>query len=222
MEIYGFNISQNTKADYKAFKEIVSIERRKKTEKYRLYDDSVRSIYAEIILRYVLKEKYGKSANIAYTTYGKPYLYGEKELFFNISHSGNWVIMAIGLTEVGVDIEKIDEKNTSYLMDVFTKDEKFYISIGTKKQQIEKMFLMWTLKESYVKYLGTGMFTNFTDFTIDLSKGVVRNRRNGIVDNQICFNSSVIDTEYCLSVCSTDKKIYIKEIKIDELRNILL
>ncbi len=81
----------------------------------------------------MLKEKYGKSANIAYTTYGKSYLYGEKELFFNISHSGNWVIMAIGLTEVGVDIEKIDEKNTSYLMDVFTKDEKFYISIGTKK-----------------------------------------------------------------------------------------
>lgn len=222
MEIYSFNISQNTKDDYKAFKEIVSIERRKKAEKYRLYDDSVRSIYAEVILRYVLKEKYGKSANIAYTTYGKPYLYGEEELFFNISHSGNWVIMAIGSSEVGVDIEKIDENNTLYLMDIFTKDEKSYISIGTKKQQIEKIFLLWTLKESYVKYLGTGMFTNLMDFTIDLPECMVRNRRNGMVAKQIRFNSVIIDTEYYLSVCSTDKKIYIKEIKIDELRNILL
>lgn len=224
VEIYCVNISKNTKADYESFKKIVSTERRAKAEKYRLYYDSVRSVYAEVLLKYALKLKCEKKSiyNIAYNEYGKPYLQGENKFFFNISHSGDWAIIAFGSSQVGVDIEKIDVNNISYLADAFTEDEKTYVNTQDKAQQIKNIFRLWTLKESYVKYLGTGMFTDLADFTVDLSIGKVRNTSDGAVIKGIHFNSAIIDTEYYLSVCSADEKVCVKEIELDELKNVLL
>lgn len=46
--------------------------------------------------------------NIQFTNndYGKPYLLMHKNLYFNISHSIDKVLMVVSDTEVGIDIEK--------------------------------------------------------------------------------------------------------------------
>ena len=43
---------------------------------------------------------------IAYNSQGKPYFLSNREIFFNISHSSNYVACVIGDRPVGIDIEK--------------------------------------------------------------------------------------------------------------------
>lgn len=43
---------------------------------------------------------------IAYNSQGKPYFLSNCEIFFNISHSSNYVACVIGDRPVGIDIEK--------------------------------------------------------------------------------------------------------------------
>lgn len=61
--------------------------------------------------------------------------------------------IAISNDEVGLDIEYIDKTkivSDSFLKKVFNNYEIDYIN-----NDIEKLFALWTKKESYIKYIGS-------------------------------------------------------------------
>lgn len=60
---------------------------------------------------------------ITYNKYGKPYL---KNFYFNISHSGRWVVLACANEDVGIDIEKIQEEIV--VESFFSEEERRYIN----------------------------------------------------------------------------------------------
>lgn len=69
----------------------ISKEKREKINKFYKIEDKVRGLYGELLLRKMIIEKLNiKNKDIVFKTskYGKPYLQGFKNLFFNISHSG--------------------------------------------------------------------------------------------------------------------------------------
>ncbi|MCL0028295.1 hypothetical protein M1M88_01070 [Peptococcaceae bacterium] len=39
--------------------------------------------------------------------YGKPFLKNTNDLYFNVSHSGEWVVCAIHHHPIGIDIEQV-------------------------------------------------------------------------------------------------------------------
>ena len=72
---------------------------------------------------------------------------------FNLSHSGDFLLLAVGDTPVGADIEKITKIHPKTLEKCFSKEEQGYVEkVGT-----DAFFEIWTKKESYVKYTGVGM-----------------------------------------------------------------
>ena len=87
---------------------------------------------SSIILRYVFKKK-EEEPLLAFGKKGKPYLVN-KAFYFNVSHSGEYVVCAVSDEEVGIDIEY---KNASRI---------FNDSIDATKK--------WTMYESYIKLLG--------------------------------------------------------------------
>ena len=81
---------------------------------------------------------------------GKP-RFEENELFFNISHSKDKVICAVGDVPVGADIERISEK-PFYIMDGFLsqREKKAFQNIAEEeKEKAEYLCTIWTLKEAY-------------------------------------------------------------------------
>ena len=69
----------------------------------------IESIVGEILLQKCF-EKIGmgySSVKVSYNSYGKP-LSDYCNVYFNISHSDNYVVCAMARSEVGIDIEKID------------------------------------------------------------------------------------------------------------------
>lgn len=135
IKIYAADIS---KRDYtKNAEEFLSFER---LEKYRSIGHAERKnqcAAAGFLLNLALggkQEHYDKN--------GKPYFEGG---FLSISHSGEWVLVAVSETEIGVDIEKIRPADTERLNRKYFADSP------------ENFFENWVKKESMFKKLGTGL-----------------------------------------------------------------
>lgn len=110
-------------------------------------------IITEHFLKFVIEKELNKSINIINietTKNGKPYLVDEN-LFFNITHKGNLILIATANDEVSIDIEKVNIKHLKISNKLY--NDKVYYSIN----RIIKDF---TIKESYIKFFGLNILTN--------------------------------------------------------------
>ena len=111
------------------------------------------------LLSYSYLEKYNKEINLSkiYTNkYGKPYY--DDNFFFNISHSKNYICIAISNSEVGIDIEEKRKVETDISKRILSKDEKII------KNDI---LINWVIKETYSKYIGLGMHLDFRNINTE-------------------------------------------------------
>lgn len=94
--------------------------------------------------------------------HGKPGLHAQHAagLEFNLSHSGNWVLVALSsLGVVGVDVERIeDQRDLSALAArVFSLREREILNASPGRQSVEFFYRTWTCKEAWIKALGAGL-----------------------------------------------------------------
>ena len=92
--------------------------------------------------------------------HGKPYLADYPELAFNLSHSADRVMIAVGwLCQLGVDIEICKQRiNLPGLVDkCFAEEEAAYWAKLPENQKNREFYRFWTRKEAFVKATGHGI-----------------------------------------------------------------
>ncbi|MDR2745559.1 MAG: 4'-phosphopantetheinyl transferase superfamily protein [Desulfovibrio sp.] len=90
---------------------------------------------------------------LEYSPHGKPFLRNGPE--FSLSHSGDFVLLAIGDASVGADIEQWrDENHASLARAAFHPDEFAALDAADMPRQF---YELWVLKESYLKMRGLGL-----------------------------------------------------------------
>lgn len=95
--------------------------------------------------------------DIKLTANNKPE-YADKNIHFNLSHTGDYVVCAISENAVGVDIEHTRKNYLKVARRFFTDNECRWIG------EDENRFLrIWTLKEAYSKYTGQGIALTISD-----------------------------------------------------------
>ena len=89
---------------------------------------------------------------------GKPYL-REYPLFFNLSHSGEYVVCAVSDREIGVDIQKCSNMNVMRIAKRFFSEEECRAleTCETGEERRQFFFRLWVRKEAYGKFLGKGI-----------------------------------------------------------------
>lgn len=185
--------------DWDALYAQASEGRRKRADKFMFPDDRKRCLCAELLMRYSLFTDSG----IRFTgepllgKYGKPYIQGTKYFFFSTSHSGKWVVMAYGSSQVGADVEVIKCGSSSIAKGCFTEAELEYILESGDEGADERFVRLWTLKESYIKYLGTGLSTPLDSFTVYADRDLIYTDADG----SLTFTNIRFDREHYLSVC---------------------
>lgn len=131
---------------------------------------------------------------------------------FNISYSGNYVVVVFNETEVGIDIEKInsiDKKELEYYASNFEKQT------FTNKIEYTKL---WCLKESYLKYLGIGITNNLKNIEFIKSGGKYTCKNN----EKLYINVFQINKYYICAVIANDvKRIDVEFIDIGKITNVL-
>lgn len=96
---------------------------------------------------------------------GKPYVEGVKGVYFNLSHSGDYVVCAFSDDEVGVDVEKIGKPYEGIVHRFFHPNEiKRWENATDDKSDL--FYRIWVAKESYLKYLGTGLSQSLASFEV--------------------------------------------------------
>ncbi|WP_150451330.1 4'-phosphopantetheinyl transferase family protein [Arenibacter lacus] len=145
-----------------------------RAEKYKFIKDKNMFITARSVLRMLSAFYLNKTPSqieIKYGPFGKPYLYGENRLKFNISHSGCRVVLAFCKQgAIGVDIEKI--KTNFDVMEIaenyFSEMEVNALGAIPQADQKKAFFRCWTRKESFLKAIGEGLSLPLDSFSVTL------------------------------------------------------
>ncbi len=199
MNIYYTDITGITSEDITLISPFLSSERRERITQFMREEDKKRSVCAELLLDYSIKRVVGKEKIIVLSSnkYGKPLSTDPEDFFFNISHSGRFVVIVAGDSEVGIDIEEIRADKNEDVVDCFAEKEKRYVYIDDLTKRKMRFIKMWTMKESFVKYLGTGLSTDFRSFCINPYSGEVdyQNISYPIV------RTWIFEDDYYLSLC---------------------
>lgn len=220
-----FDISNLENLDiYNMLEKAVSVEKRKKSKNFRFFDDSKRCICAEAIMRYYLIKYFcinNSDIEIIYNEYGKPFL-KKIPLYFNLSHSGKWVVCAWSENEIGVDIEKIDKINFDIATSFFCKEEIDYIKSDVENEQCKKFIQMWTLKESYIKYIGKGLAIPLNSFCVKKNADRFNIEFDGNIES-VFLKQLEFSDGYYLTECSEDESIMeVYEITVEELVKVFM
>lgn len=204
--------------NYRLLSNTVSEERRIKANRFYFIDDSIKSVCSELLLRYSLFQAVGQivDMDIAYNEFGKPFMKYMDNFSYNISHSGKWVVIVYGRSEVGIDIEKIQADNEDICNRFFNYDEIKFIYAVSEKERMKRFTQIWTLKESYIKYLGTGLSTSLNSFSVNALDGVVTNQY-GEIQKDLKLKSYPFDMDYYLSVCSFEEEVTFHEVRLEDL-----
>lgn len=162
-----------------------------KANTFKKEDDKKRYVISRNLLKYVLKNNRITDYELVYNEFGKPFLKDNKA-YFNLSHTHDFVVCAFSDNLVGVDIERIRPKNDLVIKRCYTSNEALVCVDDLMFTKI------WTLKESYIKYLGTGLKTKLNSFETVKDYALCK------IDNVI-FTSMKID-DYYLSICHKPTK----------------
>lgn len=173
----------------------VSVERQYQLAKFRFDIDRKLSLYSELLVRNQICKELGlKNREIIFVRnkHGKPYLKDHPKFQFNISHTRNAIVAAFSNNEIGIDVEPIRQPNYKIAARFFTPSEYKYIL--NDKNQERTFYEIWTKKEAYIKYIGTGLFISLKSFDV--------------MDYEIKSLMHTFDTgRYIVSTCCNELKV---------------
>lgn len=141
--------------------------------------------------------------------HGKPQLTQDApiNLSFNVSHSGDWLVVAITVdTDIGADIQRREHhKPVADLAGrFFHEDETRELVELEAKRQTEQFFRLWTLKEAYLKARGLGIANGLDKvrFHID-NNGLITGKFDTALEDDAGkwqFHHYELEEDYCLSL----------------------
>ncbi len=170
-QIYKINtdILEETQVFF-SFYEKLSEKRQQKIDSYRIKKDKLLSLGAGILIDRGLKAFGLCEAEVRMEEgdYGKPYFPDYPEIHFNISHSEKAVIAVFADTEVGCDIEYMVSADLRLAERFFCMSEYEFIMKHRGQERKEAFYRIWTLKESFIKAIGSGLSLPMNEFCINI------------------------------------------------------
>ncbi len=153
-----------------------------------------RSLVGDMLIKKYLSKIYQVSPEkieIRKGEHGKPYVLN-LPAHFNVSHSGNYTVLAVSDAPIGIDLEIIKEFSAILAKKLFSEEELKYISGKDSKRSKGSMqqcfYEIWTAKEAYLKFKGVGL------------SGGIKSLELGIKENRLEPLDKSISLEYDYSI----------------------
>ena len=153
---------------------LLSKDEKLRANKFRFTKDRKTYVIAKGVLRvlsgYYLNQK-PEQIEFEYSKFEKPKYKNHSRLKFNVSHSGNYIIIGfVNEYDLGVDIEYI--KKDFDVLDIadnfFSTSELDALHQIDEKERIRAFYRCWTRKESFIKAEGSGLSFPLDTFSVTL------------------------------------------------------
>lgn len=155
--------------------------RRRRYERLRYAPARTESMAAGLLWRYVM-EKQGLPPEepVRFLQAGKPVFAERDDMFFSLSHSGQYAMCAVSDRSVGADIQKIKPVHLSVARRLNFR-ERDWLADQPVPDQIRSFFRIWVRKEAWVKAMSDNKLLSidqedvmhelpgwhFTEYTLD-------------------------------------------------------
>lgn len=123
--------------------EKINDSQKEKAFRYKNEIDQIRSMASSYLMNSLSKEP------LLFNDTGKPFF--KDGPFFNVSHSGKYIVMVVSDKEIGVDIEENIDKDMSSLNRIFNETESKLLKEHTD------FYYLWCAKESLIKCMGSSI-----------------------------------------------------------------
>lgn len=150
---------------------------------------------------------------------GKPILDPLKNVDFNISHQGDYVVLAghLGVMKVGIDVMSIVPPANKDIPEFFRLMNRQFSTVewnGIRKfaslnDQLASFYRHWCLKESYVKNIGVGITVDLKSISFDVKNTLLEVGKFNC-DTVLCVNNELqrgwifeeclLDESHCVAV----------------------
>ncbi|KND05136.1 uncharacterized protein SPPG_08877 [Spizellomyces punctatus DAOM BR117] len=204
---WAFNVTkwQPTDKEISWLCDLLPPAERERIQRFRFPIDSHRALIGQLlsrvaVLSFLPEGVRWNDVDIRRTEYQKPYLASPQipDLLFNISHHGDYVVVAAGYAiHLGVDVSRVEKPDNESIEEYFaifksyfTHREWEYINDLTSgnrdEERLHRFCQQWCLKESYVKALGVGLGLELERIEFRLSNSKrLSDERVQAVDNDI-------------------------------------
>jgi 4'-phosphopantetheinyl transferase len=144
---------------------LLHAEELRRAQRYHRFEDYYRCLLGRAAQRLVLGAYLGLAPAQLHFESGinkKPRLREAPTLHYNVSHTGDWVVLAVAEAEVGIDIEQLAP--CFAFQDVldysFSPAEKAFVEHSPVPHHA--FYQLWTRKEAFVKATGRGIDAEFS------------------------------------------------------------
>ncbi len=175
-------------------------ERQARVRRLGTSPDALRSLAAGLLLYDAFGEN-ARNAKFAHGKRGKPHLPDHRP--FNLTHAGDYAVLALSGKSVGVDIERIRDINWKKLSSrFFHPDEQAFLAAAD--DPCATFFTIWTLKEAYLKAEGQGFSVSPISFSVLPCGGI-----SAVLSGNESYHFRRFDAfpGYRLSVCAHEPEI---------------
>lgn len=153
------------------YMQFLSDERKRRVHQKKSSEAAMKCMQTGLFLRYGLEQTgYGNFYHdILIREDGKPEIAGNP-VYFNLSHSGEYVVLVIADCVCGIDIQEPVMAKESLIKHVLHENEYRVIRTCDETDMDERSKILtqfWCLKEAYLKYTGEGI--RFAMSGLDLS-----------------------------------------------------
>ncbi len=179
-----------------SYESLLSDDERQRNQRYRFAADRRKDLIARALLRSQLGERLNLApASLVFKRgeHGKPALVLDSSLEFNLSHAGDWIVLAMAESRIGVDIEHTARDN-----DVMAIADRYFfgseiaeLTSFEPSEQRQRFFDYWTLKEAYMKARGEGISLGLSNFGFS-----VANKPDITIEMNSCLNDSPLDWQF--------------------------
>jgi len=158
----------------RAYDALLTEDEREKRDRFRFEKDQHSCLVTRALVRTVLSRYENiapKDWRFVTNDHGRPEIAEPKSarsLKFNLSHTNGLIACIVARErEIGVDVE--DRERSGKLLDIahrfFSPTEVAALRKLPEKEQLDRFFLYWTLKESYIKARGMGLAIPLSHFS---------------------------------------------------------
>lgn len=163
MEIYVLFLNEDFRWEKKenTLLQFVSNERKKVISSFRFIPDRLRSLYGALLVRMGIYRHAGILPDMQQFTHEfmvKPELIcSEKNVSFNLSHSGACVVCGVSDHQLGIDTEQMILPFPNEVLSCFAPAERAECEQGSEAERANAFYRLWTRKEAYGKWNGLGL-----------------------------------------------------------------
>ena len=173
----------------------------------KIEEDRKRSLVGRLLLRHACSVHSGvefDKVRLERTDRNKPICLDIDKGQVNISHHGDWVVLASDYSRcVGVDVMRHEEPRRGREAFFHSMQRQFTVNEWKEiDQSLHKFYRFWALKESYIKGIGSGLGFNLqrANFIFDDGENKAVVEIDGVLDKDWEFEMLELDEMHCVAV----------------------